>query len=135
MTVPVRTHVHPGQGPFCKSNFSVSFFVPFVYQNGSAPAPTNDAVYLETTPAMDVYVTSFGGFALSPVVTAKAKNLTDVLEGDGKTVDTVRDDGGWMKLFGYDVVHTMLLQYPASSTTQQTSIQKQIPSQHHSRRP
>jgi SOUL heme-binding protein len=28
MTCPVRVLVHPSDGPFCKSNFTVSFFVP-----------------------------------------------------------------------------------------------------------
>jgi hypothetical protein len=88
MTVPVRAKVVPGSGPFCKSNFTVSFFVPFAYQNGTAPRPSSDNVYLETTPALKVYVTSFGGFGLSPVVTAKAKNLTDVLERDGKAIES-----------------------------------------------
>lgn len=87
MTVPVRAKVTPGQGPFCKSNFTVSFFVPFAYQNGTAPRPTNADVRLEKTPALKVYVSSFGGFGLSPVVTAKAKNLTDVLERDGRDIE------------------------------------------------
>lgn len=32
MTAPVVTRVVPGDGPFCKSTFSVHFFVPFKYQ-------------------------------------------------------------------------------------------------------
>jgi hypothetical protein len=32
MTAPVATKITPSAGPFCKSNFTVSFFVPFDYQ-------------------------------------------------------------------------------------------------------
>jgi hypothetical protein len=32
MTAPVVTKVEHGDGPFCKSNFTVSFFVPFAEQ-------------------------------------------------------------------------------------------------------
>lgn len=32
MTAPVVTKVEHGDGPFCKSNFTVSFFVPFADQ-------------------------------------------------------------------------------------------------------
>jgi hypothetical protein len=32
MTAPVRVLVHPSDGPFCKSNFTISFFVPFSLQ-------------------------------------------------------------------------------------------------------
>lgn len=32
MTAPVVTKVEHGEGPFCKSNFTVSFFVPFADQ-------------------------------------------------------------------------------------------------------
>lgn len=32
MTAPVVTKVEHGDGPFCKSNFTISFFVPFAEQ-------------------------------------------------------------------------------------------------------
>lgn len=32
MTSPVAVHVSAGQGPFCKSTFSVAFFVPAEFQ-------------------------------------------------------------------------------------------------------
>lgn len=32
MTAPVRVLVHPSEGPFCESNFTVSFYVPFKFQ-------------------------------------------------------------------------------------------------------
>ena len=38
MTAPVVTKVEHGDGPFCKSNFTVSFFVPFADQVLFKPA-------------------------------------------------------------------------------------------------
>ena len=32
MTTPVRTLVHPSDGPFCKSKFTISFYVPPKFQ-------------------------------------------------------------------------------------------------------
>lgn len=32
MTSPVRVEVEAAAGPFCKNNFTVSFFVPFSYE-------------------------------------------------------------------------------------------------------
>lgn len=32
MTCPVRVLVHPSEGPFCESNFTISFFVPLAFQ-------------------------------------------------------------------------------------------------------
>ena len=64
MTAPVSIQVFPGQGPFCKSTFIVSFFVPFAYQDASnpPPRPTNPDVYVELLPASNKAVYSFGGF-------------------------------------------------------------------------
>ena len=32
MTAPVATKIVPGQGPFCKSHFTVAFYVPYALQ-------------------------------------------------------------------------------------------------------
>ena len=37
MTAPVRSLVHPSDGPFCKSNFTISFYVPPKFQVPSLP--------------------------------------------------------------------------------------------------
>lgn len=42
MTTPVRSFVQPGEGPFCSTDFTVSFFVPYdfiVKQPTSNPYP------------------------------------------------------------------------------------------------
>ena len=35
MTSPVKTYVQAGQGPYCKSTFTVSFYVPSEFQVGN----------------------------------------------------------------------------------------------------
>jgi hypothetical protein len=88
MTAPVRTKLEAGAGPFCKSTFTVSFFVPFKYQDESPPKPTNPDVYLETTPQQTVYVAQWGGFALGPTVGMKASALYEELEKEGVSAVT-----------------------------------------------
>lgn len=39
MTAPVRVLVHPSDGPFCESKFTVSFFVPFKFQVRTRTGP------------------------------------------------------------------------------------------------
>eukprot|EP00954_Amorphochlora_amoebiformis_P014431 1129726-Amorphochlora_amoeboformis.AAC.1 len=47
MTSPVMCRVKEvGQGPFCNTTFTVSFFVPFKHQE-DAPQPTDPSVYLD----------------------------------------------------------------------------------------
>jgi hypothetical protein len=89
MTAPVRVRVTPGAGPFCESNFTVSFFVPFVKgQPGvqiDPPEPTSPAVFSETDPsAYTVYARSFGGRAEEKKLLAEAAALAAALEKDGK---------------------------------------------------
>eukprot|EP01096_Ripella_sp_DP13-Kostka_P001434 TRINITY_DN1169_c0_g1_i2.p1 TRINITY_DN1169_c0_g1~~TRINITY_DN1169_c0_g1_i2.p1 ORF type:complete len:250 (+),score=122.56 TRINITY_DN1169_c0_g1_i2:64-750(+) len=65
MTAPVSIQVFPGQGPFCKSTFVVSFFVPYAEQTASGkvpPTPTSSDVYIELLPASTKAVYSFGGY-------------------------------------------------------------------------
>jgi hypothetical protein len=42
MTAPVRVAVAPGDGPFCDSNFTVSFFVPFEEEGVETTLTEND---------------------------------------------------------------------------------------------
>jgi len=62
MTAPVTTRVIPGPGPACESNFTVSFFVPFKYQE-NPPKPTSPDVFISSLPEFEAYVRSFKGFA------------------------------------------------------------------------
>lgn len=39
MTAPVATKIVPGQGPFCKSHFTVAFYVPYALQVSFKSAP------------------------------------------------------------------------------------------------
>ena len=89
MTAPVRVRVTPGAGPFCKSNFTVSFFVPFVKgEPGTqidAPKPTDPEVFEETDlPALTVYARSFPGWADEKTLLAESQTLGAALHRDGK---------------------------------------------------
>jgi hypothetical protein len=66
MTAPVLVRAIASQGPFCKTNFTTSFFVPFKYQAAEVQAPVPSAtsqVYLDTISFDKVAVLSFGGYA------------------------------------------------------------------------
>jgi hypothetical protein len=87
MTAPVATLIEPGDGPFCKSNFTVSFFVPYSLQ-GKAPQPTNPDVYLQTVPSATMYVLQSGGFVVDDTSLAhKAADLSETLKGEGVAVN------------------------------------------------
>jgi hypothetical protein len=89
MTAPVLTAVDPtpGAGPFCASNFTVSFFVPPA-QGGSPPKPTDAAVFISSLPASTFYVASRGGWAWSVDgrVSRAAADLTAAVKADGRPV-------------------------------------------------
>jgi hypothetical protein len=86
MTAPVATFITPGDGPFCGSNFTISFFVPPSLQ-GSTPLPTSALVSLYDLPEHTVYVTSFSGFAREEVVVQHASELATALLADGIKFD------------------------------------------------
>jgi hypothetical protein len=80
MTVPVLVKVEPGQGPTCNSMFTVSFHNPYKYQGSTAaPKPSDPSSFINSMPAMDVYVTSFGGFANGQAYKQKAAELMQKL--------------------------------------------------------
>jgi hypothetical protein len=82
MTAPVLTHVSPGAGPFCKSKYSVSFFVG--EKGAEAPRPSSDDVYVRDASAVTVFVASKAGFVVDDYsVAALAASLRDALERDG----------------------------------------------------
>lgn len=102
MTAPVLTHVSPGAGPFCKSKYSVSFYVGEA--GTAAPAPTDDSdVYLRDAPAATVFVASKGGFVVEDYsVAAMAKGLADALERDGVRPHRDHAEKGGFWTAGYD---------------------------------
>lgn len=81
MTAPVRVLVHPSQGPFCESSFTISFFVPFAYQN-EPPAPESDDVFIEETPETVVYVASYPGGNTEAKLLENARALVEALDKD-----------------------------------------------------
>lgn len=83
MTAPVMTKVEHGDGPFCKSNFTVSFFVPFADQDNT-PKPTKE-VFLQSTPAATFFVSQYGGFGVDDItVSTKAAALASKLKAKGE---------------------------------------------------
>lgn len=79
MTAPVRVKLIPGDGPFCTSNFTVSFFVPFEHQS-NPPEPTNSDVFIEEVAAAEYWVSSYGGFDIGPMIAKRAADIVDRLE-------------------------------------------------------
>eukprot|EP01024_Parvocaulis_polyphysoides_P068568 TRINITY_DN83664_c1_g1_i1.p1 TRINITY_DN83664_c1_g1~~TRINITY_DN83664_c1_g1_i1.p1 ORF type:complete len:241 (+),score=13.07 TRINITY_DN83664_c1_g1_i1:69-725(+) len=97
MTSPVRFQLQHGAGPFCKDNFTTSFFVPYDLQ-GKAPAPTESDIYIEQDEEYEVYVQSFPGYADEKKVIEHIKALTYAL-----TSANITDfDSTFFYMAGYD---------------------------------
>jgi len=60
MTVPVITKITPGRCPYCKSTYTMSFYLEWRLQE-TAPQPTERGVFLTHLPEKKFYVRSFGG--------------------------------------------------------------------------
>jgi len=99
MTSPVTNYIQPAQGPYCTTNITVSFYVPWSYQppHDGPPKPTDPTLHLQTLSAMTVAVSSFGGHANQEVAIAKAAELSKLLSGSGLKYD----EENWT-LAGYD---------------------------------
>ena len=82
MTAPVAVQIQPGQGPFCKNNFTINFFVPFEDQANPA-APTDENVYISSFPAFTAYVKVYGGFSNFTDVQKYSEELSEELVKDG----------------------------------------------------
>ncbi|XP_068728634.1 heme-binding protein 2-like isoform X1 [Montipora capricornis] len=82
MTAPVAVELQAGQGPFCKSNFTINFFVPFKYQ-GNPIEPSSKDVFISTLKKFCAYVTSYGGYSDSKAVQKNAEDLKNALIKDG----------------------------------------------------
>lgn len=90
MTDPVAVEIQPGQGPFCKNNFTINFFVPFEDQADPA-APTNKDVFISSLPAFTAYVKVYGGFSNIDEIQKYSEQLGEDLVEDGLG-DTFRKD-------------------------------------------
>lgn len=90
MTAPVAVIIQPGQGPFCKDNFTVNFFVPFEDQTNPA-APTNKSVFISTLKKFCTYVKGYGGYSNIDEVQKNSEELGEALVKDGLG-DTFRKD-------------------------------------------
>merc|ERR1712154_79552 len=90
-TSPVLNYVNPGQGPHSKTNFTVSFYVPYAYQppNKGPPSPTERTVFIETYQKMTVAVICFGGYGDQDVVIREAAKLSNLLSQTDLKYDTV----------------------------------------------
>jgi len=112
MTAPVRVRVVPGEGPFCESNFTVSFFVPFAPDGGRAtqidpPKPVDERVKNEVDAcAFTARVKTFGGWARETSILAAATDLSDALRADGE-VDAANAGKDQFFYAGYDSPFTI----------------------------
>eukprot|EP00052_Salpingoeca_macrocollata_P033716 m.9333 g.9333 ORF g.9333 m.9333 type:complete len:216 (+) comp5477_c0_seq1:133-780(+) len=101
MTAPVQVRIEPGQGPFCTSNFTISFFVPFAYQ-ANPPKPSASNVYIRTEQREVVFVKTFGGYAQGQEIQKEASSLLDSL-----TADRISVSSSLYVYAGYDAPSTV----------------------------
>ncbi|KAI7844370.1 hypothetical protein COHA_002168 [Chlorella ohadii] len=88
MTAPVRTKISAAAGPFCKNQFTVSFFLPYRLHR-HAPKPNNPDVYIQPSPAFTAFVAAKGGYVMDDwQITGMAKGLADRLDEAGIPYDT-----------------------------------------------
>lgn len=100
MTSPVLVKVVPGSGPNCASTFTVSFFVPESYQNAAGPPlPTNNLVFIQTIPALNVVVREFSGMAQQQDIISQAAQL-EASVSNSTLVAAADGDNWWFA--GYD---------------------------------
>ena len=79
MTVPVAVEIQAGQGPFCKNNFTVNFFVPFKYQNNPVEPTSQSGVFISSLKKFCAYVKSYGGFSNITLVQENTEKLSEAL--------------------------------------------------------
>merc|ERR1712149_90233 len=84
MTVPVLASVQPGQGPFCKENFTYHFYLPREFQK-DPPKPTDPRVTNVEVDALNVAVLSYPGWSNENKVISHGKELFEFLKQDNVT--------------------------------------------------
>ncbi|XP_010459273.1 PREDICTED: heme-binding protein 2-like [Camelina sativa] len=93
MTAPVISQVLPSDGPFCKSSFVVSFYVP--KKNQPDPAPAENLHIQKWTPRY-VAVRQFSGFVSDDSVGQEAAALDSSLKGTAwaNAIEKSKNEGG-----------------------------------------
>nr|QOL01270.1 putative extracellular protein TR9_073a [Trebouxia lynnae] len=87
MTSPVTVQTTPGQGPACKSDFLVSFFLPFKYQE-KPPKPADSSIFFTDVPEITMYVAQHGGMiGNDKIIAAKIAELVSELKDDGESFE------------------------------------------------
>jgi hypothetical protein len=81
MTAPVLNRVSGAGG-----DVTMSFFQPASVAK-AAPKPTEAGVTMETTPSMDVWVLSFGGWPSTEAATQQRDKLVSILAAAGEKYD------------------------------------------------
>merc|ERR1719361_1728675 len=103
MTCPVTNVITPSTGPVCGTDFTISFFVPFIYQTPQGPpAPTKDShVFLDKISKKRFAVQQFGGFAQEKDVLKEAEKLYASLQAYGLKEKTDFEANSYI-VSGYD---------------------------------
>jgi len=102
MTTPVLTKVQPGAGPNCNSTFTVSFYVPYIYQTTEGPPkPTSKDVYIQTIGEKYVAVKEFDGYAFQAKDVAEIVSLSKEISNSKDIVQDSNAGDVWY-LAGYD---------------------------------
>ena len=83
MAGPVAVEIKAGKGPFCPSNFTVNFFLPYKYQKAGPPTPKTEKVYISTIPKKCQYVASYPGFSTTALMQENAEKLVKALAEAG----------------------------------------------------
>ncbi|XP_056173171.1 uncharacterized protein LOC115681170 [Syzygium oleosum] len=78
MTSPVITEVSPSYGPFCRSSFVVSFYVP---KENQANPPPAEGLHAQRWKPTYVAIRQFGGFVVDYDVAVEAAALEASLSG------------------------------------------------------
>ncbi|XP_071511020.1 heme-binding protein 2-like [Diadema antillarum] len=102
MTAPVAVRIIPGQGPACKSNFTIYFFIPHNMQS-DPPQPTETDVFIQKFPRQSFYVRSFSGRAREEDWYKNADQL-----GEDLTLDNRTFEKSFYFTAGYDSPFTVL---------------------------
>ena len=83
MTAPVRTRVDAAAGPFCKNNFTVSFYVPEEHAV-DPPEPNDASVFISRQRGFTAYVAQGGGFVVDDYSISKMANTLSEVGGRGR---------------------------------------------------
>eukprot|EP00094_Tigriopus_californicus_P004036 TCALIF_03887-PA protein Name:"Similar to HEBP2 Heme-binding protein 2 (Homo sapiens)" AED:0.01 eAED:0.01 QI:220/0.5/0.66/1/1/1/3/141/181 len=82
MTSPVTIFIKPGAGPNCESEFTMSFYIPEIYQEAPI-SPKSDDVYIEERDEFRIVASQFSGFATSEDYIKAAATLYEQATADG----------------------------------------------------